>query len=124
MIIDSGASKYISASISPFHLVSVVEEVENELVSGSTVKSSHKGKLVIDTEIMTLMLRAVYFISRLQLNLLFCFGPEEYRITTITSRKLATWSTGSKKRTLRFFFECKVMAFTLSKYEDPRRWMV
>lgn len=85
MIYDSAASERVAAGIKLFHSVTDVEKVEVELANGSTVKSRRQGKVLVDTGILILVLRTVYFIPTLWLNLLSCSSLDEYGITTTIS---------------------------------------
>lgn len=49
-----------------------VDELEVELADGNTVEPKHKGDVLADIGIMIVELSTVYFISKLQLNLLSC----------------------------------------------------
>lgn len=72
MVDYCGALYYVAADINPFHLATAAKKVQLELADDSLVKGSHNGKVLAGTEIMTLLLRAVYFIPKLQPSLPFC----------------------------------------------------
>lgn len=59
MLVDSGALGHVLAVIIVFHSLTDVEKEEVELANGNTVKSRHRGKVLFDIGIMTLVLQTV-----------------------------------------------------------------
>lgn len=68
MMVDSGASEHATVDQSLFQAQTEEDEVEMELEDGTGVKSQHKGKMLVDFGMETVILNKVYFILTLDLN--------------------------------------------------------
>lgn len=87
-MIDRNESEHVISDIRLFRTIMERDEVEVKLAERCTVTSQFRGKMLVETGEITVVLRTASFIQNQQLNPLSCSKPDEHGIITVVSNRV------------------------------------